>query len=169
MRLTIRQDKKLNKLYPTGPDRFNNDGSPKYAEKASAELKKLWNKLTRADKTKNIIANYNRSYPKDETGNSILPDPGHWDDSIPSVGPLRSWADYHVACKIAHQWKQKERPIPYAAMPYFGSDIVDFVERQETDTPLFEAGRRKILLQLRIRNLDILSRGHEQRASGRVE
>lgn len=78
---------------------------------------------------------HDQSYPKDRTGDHISLNPNHWDDSIPFSGSLRDWADYHVACKIAHQWGQENRLIPYDSMPYFKSDIIDFVKTRESDHP----------------------------------
>ncbi len=141
------------------------DGSPRYKPTASARLVELWDRLSSVRHNESDAnrreqnqarVRHERSYPLSRTARHVSLDPNHWDDSIPTTGPLRNWADYHAACKIAHHCGQESRTIPYVSMPYFKSDIIDFAKRQVGARPLFEAGTGRIFLQLRIQNFDIL-------------
>ncbi len=165
IRRRIIRNNDLRTWYPDNAVHSNTDGAPRYSTNTSVKLVELWDRLSSVRQNESDAnrreqnqarVRHERSYPLSRTGRHASLDPNHWDDSIPAIGPLRDWADYHVACRIAHHWGQENRTIPYVSVPYFKSDIIGFVKRQVNVRPLFEAEAGRIFLQLRIRNFDIL-------------
>ncbi len=96
-----------------------------------------------------------RRFPLDDNGQISL-DPDHWSDLIPSNGPLRLWAKYHAASKTLHFARPSSTFLPHEIFPYLKSCVTEFAEYQNIPLLTPSNPEKRVFLELRIRDLDLL-------------